>query len=103
MIYTNTTHQQIPRETENKTDSTLLNQNEFDNTEASKLLSDTTDKSTTNKSADNTDIATIQGNAVNNKFGDLFEKYASGDEQLITINTDNYQAVISNKGGSLVR
>lgn len=37
------------------------------------------------------------------KFGQYFSQFAKGQEQYIRISTDNYSAVISNKGGSIVR
>ncbi|MDR0927268.1 MAG: membrane protein insertase YidC [Ignavibacteria bacterium] len=37
------------------------------------------------------------------QLGTFFEPFAVGQEQHITIHTDNYTAIISNKGGSIVR
>ena len=37
------------------------------------------------------------------KYGELFSPFVQGTENYVTINTENYQAVFTNKGGSIVR
>jgi YidC/Oxa1 family membrane protein insertase len=79
MIYSNSTYKQIPPE--QKTEEVIK-------------LDDEQTKETTKKE----DNVSLQ-----EKYGDLFLPFTNGEEQYIIVNTENYQAVFTNKGGALVR
>ena len=97
MIWTNSTHKQVPTEADKKIDSL---QREL-----------TTASDVTNRvpspddqvSHDSTTEQQSQDDSLADKFGNSFKDFALGEERLITINTDNYQAVVTNKGGAFVR
>ena len=86
MIYQNSVYKQVPPEQQTIIDTTILldtQQNEI-----------TTKKVTSDATKNNTE----------EKYGSLFMPFITGNEKYITINTSNYQAVLTNKGGgSLVR
>ena len=100
MIYTSSTHKQIPPEQvqnlENNTSRhTALDAESSDNNDdVTKGIAGQVPNDGENE---------IDPNLLLEKFGTHFEPFATGAEKLITIETDNYTAIISNKGGSLVR
>ena len=80
MMYQSSTYRQIPTEQQAAIDTTT------------QLDTPKNEKTTTSKVSSE------------EEFGSLFLPYVYGKEKYITINTENYQAVLSNKGGgSLVR
>ena len=87
MIYVSSTRQTIPPE---------QNQN------IENVLNEKIPENVTNANIENTQNSVEQIPTVE-KFGTHFEPFATGKEKYITIETDNYTAIISNKGGSLVR
>jgi hypothetical protein len=100
MAYTNSSHKQVQRNQDTTIEDIavdLLNQN---NNQAN------TNANATQQPAAKSPTAPLynsSNDAIKEKFGELFYEHATGKERLITIDTDNYQAVISNKGGSIVR
>ena len=82
MVYQNSVYKQIPPEQAIKTDTSQLISPQ-DNTEKNNIAKDNISKK--------------------DKYGDLFSPFVTGEENYITINTEYYQAVFTNKGGSLVR
>lgn len=93
MMYTSSVHKQVPPE-QNQNIENILEERIPENPE--NVISDAT-----------SNIENIENNTkqipLAEKFGTYFEPFARGKEKYITIETDNYTAVISNKGGSLVR
>ena len=91
MIYTSSTHKQIPPEQIRNVENAenVLNQKTPENDEQNDATVETNY------------YASLQNRT--EKFGTHFEAFAIGEEKYLTIETDNYTAIISNKGGSLVR
>ncbi len=90
MFYTST-HQQVPTQKNNvvkeeKTNKSIESTDDID------------DINTNNDITTSNDIENVE-----TKYGKDFAKFASGREQKITIETDYYKTIISNKGGSIVR
>jgi YidC/Oxa1 family membrane protein insertase len=91
MIYTSSTHKQIPPEQ-------IRNVENAENV----LNQITPENDNQNDATVETDYFSERQNRTE-KFGTHFEEFATGEEKYLTIETDFYTAVISNKGGSLVR
>ena len=99
MLYTSSVHKQPPPEqnqsienviNEKTTENHINNINNIDNNDGG----DGSEKHT--KQIPSTE-------KIEEKFGTYFAPFAVGHERYITIETDYYTAVVSNKGGSLVR
>jgi YidC/Oxa1 family membrane protein insertase len=82
MIYSSSVYKQTPPE--QKTDTT-------------QIAKDTTNDTLTQPKAEQL------SETAEHRFGQHFSKFSTGVEQFIVVNTDNYTAKISSKGGSLVQ
>lgn len=91
MFYSSSIHEQVPPEQK---------QNIENINETSK---NTQDAKNTQEIQDSVPDVKTDSAFLKNKFGTYFEPFAVGSEELIRIETDNYKAVFSNKGGALVR
>jgi YidC/Oxa1 family membrane protein insertase len=90
MLYTSSVREEIPPE---QSQNIEKKQEELNNSDKEKIEN-------SNANIQNDSILQI---AKAEKFGEYFEKFADGKEQFVTIETDNFTTIISNKGGSLVR
>jgi len=86
MMYQSSIYEQTPPEQITKTDTSQVTQ----------PLNDTI---ITDSSAADFDAKTI---LEQEKYGSLFMPFSRGEEELITINTANYNAIFTNRGGTLV-
>jgi len=86
MMYSSSVYKQIPPEQQAAIDTSIQADNRNENIDTSGIENITSDST-----------------LLEEKYGTLFLPYITGKEKYITINTENYQAVFTNRGGSLVR
>ena len=86
MMYQSSIYEQTPPEQITKIDT-------------SQIIAPQNDSLLNDSISDNVDSKTI---LEQEKYGSLFMDFVRGNEEFITINTNNYNAIFTNKGGSLV-